>query len=458
MRRTRLNLIAAGACGLLVALAPGAASGAASGALKHVETEAHPALNNSNGVTVSRDGKSVYGVGFGGDSIGAFSRNANTGAITFIEEENGNDLDAPEEIVVSADGKHAYVTGFGSNSIHAYSRSVTGALSFIEDEVDGASGVDGLAEAYSVIIARGGRDVYVTGLADNAIALFHRNAANGSLQWSDAFINGGEGISGLMAPRGIDASPDGKHIYAASSTGAGVVAFSRFSQTGQLDFVEFEQIAATTSGVTVAPSGRRVYVASNDGVRTYSRNATTGALTLIGHTTGPGDTQPLSLVHGLAVAPAGDNVYANSGNITSGVATLKQPAQGKLRYQEFDAGPGSSSDTAISADGRHVYLSGGLGVNSAIAAYSRQHRLDVTGKRKQNAARLAVKAECSAGCKVTITGKGLKPASKQLKAGVAKRVRIRLKGETPSAGRIVLKGKAKAGNRRATDKFKVKLK
>lgn len=239
-----------------------------------------------------------------------------------------------------------------------------------------------------------------------------------------------------------------------------MVTFKRFKDTGQLDFVESDKVFSPANGVEVAPDGKRVYVASNEGVRTFSRNTQTGALTPIGLTEGT-DEKPLTTVGGLGAAPAGDHVYAAAGTTVSGVATLATKRTTKLGYQEFDnmgTGIGGTSAADVSPDGRHVYVSGGSNGSGKIGVYSRQPKLDLKGKKRQVASKLAVKAECSADCKVVLTGEGLKTATAKLQAGEPKRVRVRFKNSPPSSGKVTIKGKAKAGDRTAFDKLKVTLK
>jgi 6-phosphogluconolactonase (cycloisomerase 2 family) len=438
-----------------LALGLAVASAAPSGALRHVETEENAALSNSSDVTVSRDGRNVYGVGFNGSSIGVFTRNANTGAITFVEEQNGDDLENPESIIVSRDGDNAYVTGNFSNSIHAYTRGANGTLSFLESETDGVSGVDGLNGAYDLVAV--GNQIYATGPDDAAVALFNR-LGDGSLQWADAFIDGGEGIDDMDEPHGITASPDGRNIYVASDDNGAIVVFRRFTETGQLDFVESETLGSDGNDAEVSPDGSRVYVASDDGVRTFRRNSGTGALTLIGLT----NSIELSSVFGLAASPGGEDVYASSGDfLTPGIATLKTTRNAALRFLEFDENDelDSASATELSPDARHVYVSGGGNNDGKIGVYSRQPELVLKGKKKQDAGeKLKVKAECSADCTAKLKAKGYKPAKKKLTAGKPKTMKLTPKDSAPDGGKVKVKGKGVAGNRSDKDRLKITLK
>ena len=99
---------------------------------------------------------------------------------------------------------------------------------------------------------------------------------------------------GLDEAQAVTVSPDGKHVYVASSGGAGAVAaFARNQTTGALtqgppacvseagahcvDSVGLDGADA----VTVSPDGKHVYATSSgsDAVAAFARNQTTGALT-----------------------------------------------------------------------------------------------------------------------------------------------------------------------------------
>jgi DNA-binding beta-propeller fold protein YncE len=447
MGRIRLGaglalLIALGCC------APALAAPA--GALKHVGTLESGPLSNGSGATISPDGRHAYGLGFAADAIGAFSRNAKTGALAFASSASGDGLQSPEDIVISPDGENAYVSGHVSNSVHAYSRAQNGSLSFIDAEVDGQGAVEGLGGAYDLAISPDGKHIYVAGADDDAVALLGR-LENGQLQWQDAFINGLEGITGLLEPRGIAVSPDGRNVYVAAAQLGAVVTFRRFAATGQLDFVEYALVPSTSHDVAVSPDGKRVYVASNDGVRSYKRQKQTGALA------GPVRTETGGNALGLAVAPASDNVYVAAG---AGVETMAVRKNGSLRSLEFDANPDLTGATGVdvSPDGRHVIVVGGGIGDGAIAAYSRQPKLVLRGKAKQTAGKVVVRASCTAACKVTVSGKRLRRASKRLRPGETKKLRLRPKAGGPAPGKLTLRGKARAGNRQAKARLRIRIK
>jgi|GEM_PF-5616398 len=424
----------------LVCAAQGLA--APGGALKHVSTVSAPALGNPEGITVSPDGKHVYGVGFAADEIGIFSRNRNSGKIKLLDDVFGDGLQSPRAVVVSPDGKNVYVAGASSDTVHVYARAANGGLTFLEAERDGFGGVTLLQGPYDVAISPDGKHVYAVSLNEHAVNLFNR-LGNGELTFVDDY-------SGVPFAYSVAVSSDGKNVYVTSS--GAVLTFKRNKATGELNQIDSDGLGATLFDVTVSPDGKRVYVADADGVHALKRNAKTGKL-------GSPKLVETGQAQEVAVAPAGDAVYATVGN---GVRTVAVRKNGGLKVIDFDGFAGVisvSAGVAVSPDGRHVVISGGVGLADAHAiSLSRQPTLTLKGKAKQAAGKLAVRAACNAKCRVTLSGKGLKKVSRTLAPGKEKRLRLFFKGAPPSGGKLVIKGKAKAGNRKAADKLTVRLK
>jgi 6-phosphogluconolactonase (cycloisomerase 2 family) len=441
----------AGGCAALMVLAT--ASAAPSGSLRPVEEFLSGAMSNGQGVAVSPDGENVYGVGLAADDILTLNRNANSGDVTFEDITNDpEDLDGPNSIAISADGENAYVAGNGSSTVHAFERSPSdGQLSQIDVVADDTEGVTALGGAYDVAVA--GPHVYVTGSEQDSVVLLNRDG-DGELSFGDEFILGSEGIADMEEPRGIVISRDGRSVYVASAGDGAIVTFRRFPATGQLDFVESDSgFFSPAEDVAVAPDGSQVYAGFDNGVVTFRRNASTGALTNLG-----AEDEVLGVL-GVAVTPDGGNVYATFNLINDSLSTLAVRRSGRAVFRGSTEIEDFVDPTALAAspDGRHVYLAGGTGGDGHIAAYSRQHELELKGRKSQNAAKLAVKAECSADCKVTLKGKALRKATEQLKAGKPEKVKLKLKGDGPD-GKVTVKGKADAGNRSDADKLRIKLK
>jgi DNA-binding beta-propeller fold protein YncE len=451
MRRRALAGVVGGVAALTIIAT---ANAAPSGSLRTVEEFLSGAMSNGNAVAISPDGENVYGAGFASDDVLTLNRNANTGDVSFEDITNDPaNLDAPNSIEISPDGENAYVAGNGSSTVHAFERSpIDGQLSQIDVLLDDTEGVTALGGAYDVAVA--GPHVYVTGSVNDGVVLLNRDS-DGELSFGDEYINGFEDITNMNEPRGIAISPNGRNVYVASADDGAIVTFRRFPSTGQLDFVESDSgFSSPAEDVAVAPDGSRVYAGFDNGVVTFRRTASTGALSSLGVA-----DEVLGAL-GVTVTPDGGNVYATFNLINDSLSTLAVPRSGRAVFRGSTQLEEFVDPTALAAspDGRHIYLAGGTAGDGHIAAYSRQHELELTGKKKQSASKLAVKAECSADCKVTLKGKGLKAATEQLRAGKPEKVKLKLKGDGPSAGKVTVKGKAKAGNRTDADKLKIKLK
>jgi len=189
-------------------------------------------LGGAYGVSVSRDGDNVYVTGAGEDSIATFKRNRR-GKLHFVNAKFDNTgpvqgIDTPYSLGVSPDDRNVYVAGQDENALATFKRSRrTGKLKFVNEKVDGVGGVDGLGvPCCGLAISRDGRNVYVPGDGDHAIAIFKRNHS-GKLRFQTAKFNGQGGISNMSDPLDVIASRDGKNAYVASYNDDALLTFKR---------------------------------------------------------------------------------------------------------------------------------------------------------------------------------------------------------------------------------------
>ena len=242
-------------------------------------------LSGARSVTVSPDGSHLYAAGYLDDAVAVFSRNSTTGALTFVEVQadsvGGVDgLDGARSVTVSPDGSHLYAVGYYDSAVAVFSRnSTTGALTFVEVQVDGVAGVDGLDAATSVTVSPGGSHLYAAGQLDNAVAVFSRNSTTGALTFVEVQKDSVGGVDGIDGALSVTVSPDGSHLYAVGYYDSAVAVFSRNSTTGALTFVEVQvDGVAGVDGldyaysVTVSPDGKHLYVAAwiDDAVAVFS--------------------------------------------------------------------------------------------------------------------------------------------------------------------------------------------
>ena len=274
-----------------------------------------------------------------------------------------------------------------------------GGLSVIDEEVDGADGVDGVAAEYGVAVAPGGKHVYAIGRTDHAIATFNR-MPSGRLEFVELDRDGQDGVDGMDSPSSVVVSPDGRSVYVTTDEGDGsLVTFRRNRQTGALTYQGFlrdgvdgvDGLAGPCCQSAVAPDGRTVYVAgsADDAISVFRRNRETGALTFLeAEFDGERGVSGMDDAIGVAASADGRNVYAigYGGDASDGsLVTFKRKADGSLRFlnvRKDDVGKTRGladpcCSLAISPNDRTVYVPGEG--DQAIAAFERSKK---TGKVK----------------------------------------------------------------------------
>ncbi len=396
-RRARRGVAALSLVGLVL-LCVTASSFAATGGLTQPagtagcvsETGAGPCANGhahfgAGGVAVSPDGKSVYVASYDSNAVGRLTRNTTTGAITQPAGAAG---------CVSEDGAGPCADGHG------------------------------LLTPYSVAVSPDGKSVYAVSDLGNAVVRFNRNTTTGAITQpagaAGCVSEDGAGPCanghGLINPRSVVVSPDGKSVYVASASSGAVARFTRntttgaiaqpigapgcVSETGSGPCADGHGLQAPQS-VAVSADGKNVYVASfvSDAVARLTRNTTTGAITQpIGapgcvSETGAGpcaDGHGLKAPQSVAVSADGKNVYVAS-FVSDAVARLTrsttngaitQPAGASGCVSETGAGQCADGhglnnpySVTVSADGKSVYVasphSSDFGGSNAVALFTR---------------------------------------------------------------------------------------
>ncbi|MBK9942837.1 MAG: beta-propeller fold lactonase family protein [Kouleothrix sp.] len=235
-----------------------------------------------------------------------------------------------------------------------------------------AKGLDG---AYGVAISPDGNNVYVTGNLSNAVSVFSRDPASGTLTSIQNFTNAA--LNGLNGARLVTVSPDGKNVYVASSAANALVTMYRDTSTGMLSQGgTFQSGLSGAYGVVVSPDGRFIYVSSTTAgtVSIFSRSSSTGLPNFVTSVNDAG----LAGAHGLALSPDGLSLYvtaysspdANTGAL---VVYKRNPADGTLSHVQtrnecdllaclfgsgFLDGLGGAYQVAVSPDGLFVYVVG----------------------------------------------------------------------------------------------------
>jgi 6-phosphogluconolactonase (cycloisomerase 2 family) len=232
-------------------------------------------------MTVSHDGKWLYGVAADDDSVVRFSRNVNTGAITFEDclsgdtdaapacdttgtaTSNGTDsgFDTLRSFALAPGERQAYVASRADASVVRLARNPSsGELTFKSctsgDLNTGPSGTgacatiagatansfgngSGLGSPESVVVPRDGAALYVSLANDAGVGVFKRSKTSGKLAFkgcitgesslphcsSIAHATASGAGSGLNFPQFMALSPDRRSLYAAVGGDAAVATF-----------------------------------------------------------------------------------------------------------------------------------------------------------------------------------------------------------------------------------------
>lgn len=159
-------------------------------------------------------------------------------------------------IAFAPDGLSAYVAGETDGAVAVFDRDpATGELTWVEAFFDGVGGVDGLAGASGVAVAPGGDRVYVSGLADNAVAIFARGL-DGRLSPIEVARDGVGGLDGLAGALSPVPSPAGDHLYVGASLEAAIGVF------GAGDAIDFGDAPDPTFPTLLGSNGARHVIAA----------------------------------------------------------------------------------------------------------------------------------------------------------------------------------------------------
>jgi 6-phosphogluconolactonase len=252
------------------------------------------ALSKISSVTAFRTGASFLAVrgdrmyAVAQNRVGAYSIGAG-GALTFINDvaSVGN---GPTHVSIDATGKFVLVANYTAGNVGVHPVQANGGLgAAIQTVAPGAN-------AHLITVDPTNKYVFVPCLGSDYVAQYQFDASTGELTPN--------AVPYLMTvagagPRHLHFSPDGKHAYLINETNSTLQALAYDSSTGRLTSLQTLSSRAagamgnnTTAEIFVHPSGKFVY-GSNRGdnnIAVFARDATTGMLTPVGHTSTQGMT------------------------------------------------------------------------------------------------------------------------------------------------------------------------
>lgn len=312
-------------------------------------------------------------------------------------------------VAVSPDGRSVYVAARAADSLLLFARdAANGQLSFVRRYQDGAGGVAGLDGVEALWVSD--THVYAAGYADNAVAVFARNAASGELTFLEAEVDGqndpsdvGGVVDGLAGAGGLAVSPDGDHLYATGFLDGAVATFARNNDPGspgygKLSFLEAELDGqndptdaggavngiAGASSVLVSGNGAFVYATGflDDAVALFARETSAiggnrGRLSFVEMVRdGVGGIGALAGPAAAALSPDGKHLYV-AAQADNALDVFRVAADGRLSLLEAkkDGTPDASSlqgiaDVAVSADGKVVFAAAYF--DDAVTAFRRR--------------------------------------------------------------------------------------
>jgi DNA-binding beta-propeller fold protein YncE len=341
---------------------------------------------------------------------------------------DGKALDQAFGVVATADGRNAYIAS--SDAVAVFERdSATGTL-IQKQGVAGCVSQDGtgglcrvaaaLDSAIAVAASRDGKNVYVASPESDAVAVFDRDPATGTLTpkpgtagcvSEDGSGGGCQDGTALDFTSDVPVSPDGTSVYVAGRGSAAVAVFDGDPVSGALTQKPGTAgcISETGSGgacqdgtaltgpffMTVTGDGRSIYVTSSmsDAVAVFDRDPTTGALTQKPGTAGcisedgsGGACQngaALDTAAGVAASPDGTSVYVAAAGSDAIAVFDRDPTTGALTQKTglacvSETGSGACADgtnldnaagVATSPDGANVYVT--AVASNAVAIFDR---------------------------------------------------------------------------------------
>ena len=241
---------------------------------------------------------------------------------------------------------------------------------FVEAQVNGEAGVQGLKNAFDLAMSADGRFLYASGFSNQAVAVFQRNNNDGSLQFIQSLLNDTQ--AHLNQVSAITLSPDDAYIYITSFSDNAISVFKRDANTGLLFFVAtYKDIAGLTNVFSLVATENHLYAAgtSESAITLFNRDVETGKLDFVALTTLENSAQinALAVTDNFLFAANLNGLLVFNRDATSGQLTLKQTLTDGVSGVQGLTGV---NGIKISPDGRFVYTAAGNTDNGSVAAFS----------------------------------------------------------------------------------------
>lgn len=298
----------------------------------------------------------------------------------FLVEFQGDDqgsvtsLAGASDVALSADGLCLYVTADLDHAMTTFDRvAMFGSISFDESHDDEEDGEFGLLGASSVAASPDGRNVYVTGGADDSLLVYRRDATSDSHVFvaEEVKENLVGGVIGMDGPSSVAVSGDSESVFVTAALDDAISVYRRDASSDALAFVEaeFDGVGADgldgASDVALSPDHQYLYVTGkvDDAVVVFARQPGGGIQHVASYFDGDGDIEGLNGASGVAVSPDGAHVYVVGAYANSLVRFRRNPYTGRLTFeaamydgQDGVEGLGGAADVVVNAQGDRVLV------------------------------------------------------------------------------------------------------
>ncbi|MDB4746409.1 DUF5011 domain-containing protein, partial [Verrucomicrobia bacterium] len=187
-----------------------------------------------------------------------------TGLPTWIERVQPPSSSAGDKLTVSDDGKFLYWGDINANRVYVFSiDGTTGGVTHLQTFNNGDSGslISGVTD---LKISPDGLFLYIAATRDDHLTVFSRDVTTGLITYASDIA------SPSGAVRGLAISPDGATLIAADQSNS-IRSYARNFTTGALTLVEEERDGTNgvdgldrSLGVVISPDGNHVYIAAKD--------------------------------------------------------------------------------------------------------------------------------------------------------------------------------------------------
>ncbi len=188
---------------------------------------------NPEFVAVSPDGRWIAVSAPGNDTLLLLEQQEGTvlpvPSYAFRDEENGVDgLNGGGGLVFGPFSETLYATGYYDNAICVFEYSpVEETWSFAGAVEDRVGGVESMRYPRDVAISPCGNELVVVASGSDAVGIFSRNPADGTIVFADCAMNGQGRIDGLDGVRSVVFAPSDGGFYAAASNDSAISWFNR---------------------------------------------------------------------------------------------------------------------------------------------------------------------------------------------------------------------------------------